>query len=449
VLRPNLAYSITAWAIYSDTSVRDVGKDAMWISSNPAIFDFYGDARVTTRAAGVADASATYASTTGTTPLQVFNSTITGVEASPARVVVPVGAGVKLTGVFKYDDGWSVGILNPSWSSLDSSIARVDPNGVVTGISAGTTSIRITRADGKGTVYTASVEAQVTAASISSLELDVPERMAVGSAAFVTATGVFTDGSRLVLSPSSVNFSSSDLTLATLMPDNEDRLLMRVLAPGNVTISARFRTAHTEKPVVLTSATLTGLSLSIPQTALPHGGTSPVSVEATFSDGTKLDVTHAVTYESTAPDVAYVARGMHRNSRGFHLIAQSAGKATIRARLENVTASVPVSVSGATLSSIALALDDGPPSHVLTITGRGPHKIRAVGTFSDGSTADVTPMCTFGPSVAGPGVAATVDNAFAGEVTVIGSGSEVVQAVYAPYVIGQGQVTGSAWLVVH
>jgi len=126
----------------------------------------------------------------------------------------------------------------------------------------------------------------------------------------------------------------------------------------------------------------------------------------------------------------------------------SPGSATVRATLSGKTASANVTVGGATLRSIALALGDGPPASRLPLSGPGPFQLRAVGTFSDGKKADVTGFCTYSPAVTGPGVIATVSNVRPGLITVAGHGTQTVTATYSPTFIGQPTVTGTVTVIV-
>jgi len=71
-----------------------------------------------------------------------------------------------------------------------------------------------------------------------------------------------------------------------------------------------------------------------------------------------------------------------------------------------------------------------------------------VATFTDGSTAEVTALCTFSPAAAGAGVVATVSNAVAGEVTLVGKGTQTVRVTCSPSYIGQAPITATATLVV-
>ncbi|MGI5862649.1 MAG: beta strand repeat-containing protein [Myxococcales bacterium] len=449
VLRPNLIYPFRSYALYSDNTAREITTASVWTSDNPSIaepINYYGYWGVWAKGVGTAEVRSSYDWQTGTTMVQVFNSTLTGVEVSPAQARLPVGVAVKLGGVFSYTDGWAVEIQNPDWSSENSSIARVDTNGVVTGLSRGTTNISMYAYDSWGMSYDASARIEVTSATIQRIELDVPSRMVVGLAARVKAVGVFSDGSHIDLGPSPV-WSSSNTTLARIVPDTSGAKVT-AQAAGSVTIGASFGGVSASVSVTLVDTDLSSLSMSIPQTTLPIGSTSKVKVEGIFADNTRLDLTDSVTFDSSAPDVAQVTNGMFGNALAPYVIAQSAGTATVRASLNGKSTSATITVRGANLSSLALALGENPPSSPLTLAGPGPHQLRAVGTFSDGTSADVTVFCSFSPGKLGPGVVATISNVIAGRVSVISTGSETVTATYAPSFIGQPTVSGSATLIV-
>lgn len=449
VLRPNLIYPFRSYALYSDSSAREITTASVWTADNPSVaepINYSGYWGIWAKGVGTAEVRSSYDWYTGTTMVQVFNSTLTGVEVSPAQARLPVGVAVKLGGVFSYTDGWAVEIQNPDWSSQNSSIARVDTNGVATGLSRGTTSILMYAYDSWGMAYEASASIEVTSATIQRIELDVPSRMVVGLAARVKAVGVFSDGSRIDLGPSPV-WSSSNTTLARVVPDTRGAKVT-AQAAGSVTIGASFGGVSANVSVTLADTDLSSLSMSVPQTTLPIGATSTVRVEGLFADATRLDLTDSVTFDSSAPDIAQITDGMFGNALAPYVIAQSAGTATVKASLNGKSASKTVTVRGANLSSLALALGTAPPSSTLTLSGPGPHQLRAVGTFSDGTSADVTVFCSFSPGKLGSGVVATISNVVAGQVTVISTGRETVSATYAPSFIGQPTVSGSATLIV-
>ena len=172
-----------------------------------------------------------------------------------------------------------------------------------------------------------------------------------------------------------------------------------------------------------------------------------------FADGTVLDLSTSATYESLAPDVAQVMFGLYTNMPWPLVIAHAPDKppatARLRASFQGLSKTTDVTVSGANLRSLAVAVGSNPPSPTVTLSSTGgPYQLRAVGTFTDNSTADVTAFCTFEPASPGTGIVATISNSIAGKVTLLGKGSEQLKVTYAPSYIGQPLITNSATLVV-
>src|SRR5262249_51208569 len=73
------------------------------------------------------------------------------------------------------------------------------------------------------------------------------------------------------------------------------------------------------------------------------------------------------------------------------LLGRAAGSATLTAQVDQLQASIPVTVTAATLARV----DIHPPP---VITTWAPSRLGATGTFSDGSTQDVTGLVTWAPS---------------------------------------------------
>lgn len=449
VLRPNLIYPFKSFALYSDGTTREVTTAALWTSSNPTVAqptNSGGYLGVWARGLGTAQVRSTIDGVLGETNINVASATLNEAQVSPAQAQLPVGVALKLSGVYAYSDGWAVEIQNPQWSSSNPSVASIDPNGVVKAIRQGTATITLTAFSSGGGTFTARSTITVTPATLVSIDLEAPSTMVVGLASRVRAIGNFSDGTRVDLGPS-VIWSSSDSTMATIVPDVEGAKVT-ALRPGSVTLRASLAGKQGTAPVTLSTATLESLQLSVAQSTLPLGSTSPVTVMGSFSDGTQLDLTDSVTFDPRDPSIALVGYGVYTNARRQYVIAQSPGTTAIRASLNGVTASADVTVSGAALRSIQLAVGNDPPSATLTVPSNQKSQLRAIGTFSDGTTADVTVMCTFQPARSGPGVVATISNTWAGEVNPISAGTQTVTVTYAPAYIGQSTVTGTAQLVV-
>ena len=133
----------------------------------------------------------------------------------------------------------------------------------------------------------------------------------------------------------------------------------------------------------------------------PSTGTLPVGISqrftatGTFADGHSADVSGVVTWTSSAPAIADIgaATGL---ADGLSL-----GNTTLVASSGSVLGTLSLTTIAATVQSIVIA-----PDSLLTGIGITRH-FTATGTFSDGSTADVTATATW--STQTPGIA-TVNN---------------------------------------
>ncbi len=450
ILRTDLIYPYKAYAVMSDGTTQDVTGSATWFSANPSVVTmgtYNGYFGAQTMGAGTTTIQASYGGQTGTTDVNVRTASIQSVQVSPASIRVPVGVSVKMAGVYVYSpDGWATEISNPTWSSSNPSIVRIDANGMATGIGAGTATITVT-AYGSGFMpLTATATATVTSAKLVSIAISAPSTLPVGNTARVTAAGTFSDGSVVDLGPSG-QWSVGQLSLASLLPDEKGAALTG-LAAGSTTLGCSFGTISAQQPLTISNATLKSLAFNVAQPKLPAGAASTLIVIGTYTDGTTLDLTGSARFDSSAPDVAIVSSGIWGNTAQPYVLAETVGNATLKATVAGVSAAAPVAIFGSTLQSIQLSLNGGAPSSSLTLSGTGPFQLTAIGTFAGGLTADVTPMCSFSPGSPGPGVVATVSNAISGKVTVLGKGSETVNVVYAPQLIGQPTIYGAATVVV-
>ncbi len=465
-LRPNLVYPFRAYGLYSDGTVTEIPNELdNWETTNLTVaspFKLDGYFGILAGATGNAGLTVNFDSGSGQTSVYVHNSPITGVEVSPAKLVLPRGTAAKLAGVFAYKapgDGWAVEIQNPQWSSLNSTVATIDPNGVVSAQTPGQTNVQVKTYSAEPDpndptgwkVYTATTAVTVTSGTLTSIELSVPPKLVVGLTTRLRAKGTFSDGTVLDLGPSAVIYSTSDASLAAMSRD-VDGAKVTAKAAGSITLSATMHGVTRTVPVTLVSTTLSTLGMSVAQTTLAQGSTSPLTVTGTFADGTTLDLTESATYASSAPDVAQVAYGLFTNMSWPLVLAHAPNNppqnATLTASFQGKSATAAMKVNGVNLRSLALAVGSAAPSPTLTLSGPGPFHLRVVGTFTDNSTADVTPFCTFTPASPGTGVVATISNALAGKVTVLGKGSQTVTATYAPSYINQPLISGSATLVV-
>jgi len=144
-------------AVITPSSATD--KSVEWISLDPGVATVSASGKVE----GVGDGS-TYIvvsttdghfTDTATVSVVVPVVFVTGVSVSPGNATLPVDETVQLTATVLPANATDPGV---TWSSNDISVATVDENGLVTGVSVGETTISVTTDDGG---YTAGSEIEV------------------------------------------------------------------------------------------------------------------------------------------------------------------------------------------------------------------------------------------------------------------------------------------------
>lgn len=197
-----------------------------------------------------------------------------------------------------------------------------------------------------------------------------------------TAIGTFSDDTTQDVS-STVTWASSNTAVATIGSGNA---LALGQATGTTQISASFG-GVTSSAVTLrvTSATLRSIAVTPTTASVAKNGTVPLVATGTFSDGTAQNVTGSADWNSSNPGIASVGAG---SVRGL-----AAGSTQITAAIGGVTSPVvTLTVTSATLKSIAVS-----PSSRSIAAGTS-LQFTALGTYSDGSTQNITPAVAWASS---------------------------------------------------
>ncbi len=209
-----------------------------------------------------------------------------------------------------------------TWTSTEETVATVDDNGLVTGVSEGTAEIIATAENG----LTASTT--VTVVYVSPTKVTLSESSAdcyLGETVALTATVAPKNASNL-----SVTWSSSDEAIATVDGNGvvtgitEGTAVITATAEGNVSSSCTVAVRHI--PVERVTLDQTELKLHVNDTQTLVAEVTPA--KATYPE---------VTWKSSRPDTASV-------SVDGSVTAHQAGKATITATADGVSASCTVQV---------------------------------------------------------------------------------------------------------
>lgn len=200
------------------------------------------------------------------------------------------------------------------------------------------------------------------------------------------ATGSYSDGSSRDLT-SSAQWQSANPGVASVNSAG----LATGLEVGTGTITAGVESIHGTANLTVTAAILTSIAISPAQASIPAGKTQQFTATGTFSDGSLQDITANASWSSSVPDVAVI-------SPSGLATAKKLGSATITAALNGIQSSSALTVTTALLVTIEVS-----PNPVSIPIGET-QQFAAAGTYSDGSSQDITAMASWSSSA--PDVAA-------------------------------------------
>ena len=198
-----------------------------------------------------------------------------------------------------------------------------------------------------------------------------------------TAVGTFGDGSSQNLA--SAIWSSSNTGVATVSNDSTDFGAAASLTQGTTTISAAASGITGSSSLTIGAPTLASIQLDPQGSTLPVGATQQFTATGVYSDGSTQDLTSTATWNSSQLLVAVI------NSSGM-AAGLLQGVSVIQASSGSISANTNLSVSSPALASIAVT----PTSPTLAVGAS--QQFDAMGTYTDGSTQDVTTLVAWSSS---------------------------------------------------
>ena len=236
-----------------------------------------------------------------------------------------------------------------------------------------------------------------------------PANLAVGSTQRFVATGIYSDGTTPNIT-SQVTWTSSNNSIASIATG-----LATGVAVGSTSITAS-ESGITSPAVTLTVITSTSGLASIAVTpAFPSdlgvGASLQLAAVGTYTDGTTADITSKVTWTSSNSSVAAIfANGA--------VTGEGSGTTNITAVLSGVTSpSLKLTVKAVSAISILPSAS----SHNLDVGAT--QQFSAIATYSDGSSADISPQVMWASS--NPQVATIYGNGLA---TAVSAGTANITA---------------------
>ena len=447
--------AFTAMGTYSDGSTKDLTTAVQWACLNPTVVTVSNTAPTqglaSSVAAGTALVSATMGVVSSNATLTIKNvglqtTIVDGVSGNTPLTMTPSTANIgfgdqqQFKAVATFSDGSTQDVTNQvTWFAVPSPPALPDSiisSGLAIGTSAGSNVINAIFSTGSG-VATGTATLNVDFSNLVGLSV-TPSTLSVPSNAPSSfyAIGTFSDGSTRDLS-SMAMFSSSNFLVASFGYQGGS---FGAASPGTAAVTASVCTVVdpitflcdtmiTSPPVTLTvtPATLTSVSVLPPDATIAPTTKLGMSAIGVFSDSSALPLTSSIIWQRSNYSASLI-----NATTGVVTGVAPGGATTITAQttstFDKIAGSTPLTVSDAVLSSIAIT-----PSTAFTVPGASV-TYKAVGTFSDGSTQDLTKTVSWSTKAS---VASVQNNVATGT----GIGSAVITAKL-------GTISGSTTLAV-
>jgi trimeric autotransporter adhesin len=327
------------------------------------------------------------------------------VGASSLSILVNTTEPFTATGTFS--DGTTRDITSSvTWSSSVTTVATVATDGTVAAKGVGSTTITAT--DGS---VTGSAALKVNPILVSLAITPGTASIAPQTTQAFRATGTYSDNSTQDIT-STVTWSSSATAVATISNGTSTQGIAAAIAPGSSTITAMLGTISNTATLTVTNGVLQSIAVTPANSTVTLGSVRQFTATGTFLDGSTTsmqDITNVAAWSSSTVSVATV-------TVSGAVTALKIGTTTITATWKSISGSTQATVNAANLSSIAIQPGNS------TIAPQTTIQFSAVGTFSDGSTRNITNQVTWSSSNS---AAATIQNSTA---TGVSTGESTITA---------------------
>ncbi len=358
---------------YDNGTTDDLTAQVQWTSSDPGSVSIDATGLATGLAGGKAAViHAAYGGKDGTASLVVSAATVSAIALTPANAMLAKGQMQEFQATASMTDGTQLDVtLQATWTSTAPAIATVNAQGHATGVAKGSCAIHATLNG-----ITGSAALNVSDATVTSVQIapSMTTSFVGGPVIGFSAIASYSDATYAVVT-TQVTWQSSDPTVATVNAQGKATPIKQ----GSVQISAAYQGVISNFGLIAVGPAVVSGLVVMPATATLAKGTSvALKAVATLSDGTSIDLTSAVAWQSSDLTVATVtANGL--------VTGLKAGTAMLTATFQGKTASSALTVSPATLQSLAISPTSGPPLQI-----GASRQFTVSGTYSDSSVQDLT-----------------------------------------------------------
>jgi len=398
---------LAATGTYSDGTTQNISQSVTW-SSSAATASVNATGTVVAKAVGSATITATSGSLSAAASLTVGPAVLVGIAVSPNQSALPLGESEALAATGNYSDGTTQNLTQSVTWSASASIVSVNPSGLVAAKAVGSAAITAISGNVAGTANVTVASAALVSIAVNPSQASVP----LGESVSLTATGTYSDGSTQNLTQSATWSSSSAIAAVS----SAGAVVGKGM--GKATITAAQGSVSGTSSLAVAAAVLQSIAVSPSQSSLPLGESESLTATGNYSDGSKQNLTQAVTWSSSAASASVTATGA--------VTANAVGSAVISATQGSVSGSANLSLTPAVAVSLTAT-----PSPLSLVLG-GSQQLLAIATFSDGTTQDMTSTATWSssqPTIATVSTAGMTTALQVGSTTILAQSSNLTGSV--------------------
>ncbi len=375
----------TATGTYQDGSTQNLTSQVTWSSSNAAVAAISNSAGsqglTSTLGQGATTITALSGSVSGSTTLTVTPPVLVSIAVTPATPSILLGTKQQFTATGTFSDSSTQNLTTSvTWSSSNTAAATISnaagSQGLASSTAQGATTITALSGSVSGSTTLTVTAPVLVSIAVTPANPSIP----LGTKQQFTATGTFTDSSTQNVT-TLVTWSSSNAAAATISNAAGSQGLASSAAQGATTITALSGSVSGAATLTVTPPVLVSIAVKPGDPTIPLGTKQQFTATGTFSDGSTQNLTTSVTWSSSNTAAATIS-----NTPGSQGLASSMaqGTTTITATSGSIARSTTLKVDPPVLASIAVT-----PVNPSTPVGKT-IQFTATGTFTDGSTQDLT-----------------------------------------------------------
>ena len=212
--------------------------------------------------------------------------------------------------------------------------------------------------------------------------------IALGTTQQFKATGVFSDNTTQDLT-NSVTWSVSDEAIASISNDTASKGLAHSRSAGSTAVTATSGSISGSTSLTVTSAELVSIEVTPANPSIGLGASQQFRAVGTFTDNSTQDITSSAVWSVSDEAVASISNDAASKGLAYSL---SAGSTRVTATSGGISGSTSLTVTAAVLASLAVTPVNPTVQKSMT------QQFRAIGTFTDNSTQDLTTIVIWSSS---------------------------------------------------